>query len=89
MCSSDLESDPRRQLRTDGTLVESNIRPPSDSRLLADSVERGRTLLKAAKQKVQEEFEDFRQKAKGIARKIGETLRSKQGSSTHGRQTAL
>jgi IS5 family transposase len=27
-----------RKLRTDGTVVESNIRPPSDSRLLADSV---------------------------------------------------
>jgi IS5 family transposase len=55
-----------RKLRTDGTVVESNIRPPSDSRLLADSVRvlarsvaRGRTLLKACKQKVQEGFEDF------------------------------
>ena len=73
-----------RKLRTDGTVVESNIRPPSDGRLLADSVRvlarnvaRGRTLLKAAKQKVQEEFEDFTQSAKGISRKIGETLRSK------------
>ena len=27
-----------RKLRTDGTVVESNIRPPSDNRLLADSV---------------------------------------------------
>ena len=74
-----------RKLRTDGALVESNIRPPSDGRLLADSVRvlarsvaRGRTWLKTAKQKVQGEFEDFTQTAKGLARKIGETLRSKQ-----------
>ncbi len=76
-----------RKLRTDGTVVESNIRPPSDAsdgRLLADSVRvlarsvsRGQALLKAAKQKVLEEFEDFTHSAKGIARKIGETLRSK------------
>jgi len=72
------------KMRTDGTVVESNIRPPSDGRLLADSVRvlarsvlRGQTILKAAKQKVQEEFEDFTQTAKGLARKIGETLRSK------------
>ncbi len=83
-----------RKLRTDGTVVESNIRPPSDGRLLADSVRvlargvsRGRTLLKAAQQKVQEEFEDFTQSAKGIARKIGETLRSKKEvAQTAGRQ---
>src|SRR6266498_551075 len=49
-----------RKLRTDGTVVESNIRPPSDSRLLADSVRvlarsavRGQALLHAAGQKVQ------------------------------------
>jgi IS5 family transposase len=83
-----------RRLRTDGTVVESNIRPPSDGRLLADSVRvlarsvsQGRSLLKAAKQKVVEEFEDFTQSAKGIARKIGETLRSKkEAAQTAGRQ---
>ena len=83
-----------QKLRTDGTLVESNIRPPSDGRLLADSVRvlarsvaRGRTLLKTAKQKVQEEFEDFTQRAKGLARQIGETLRSKkEAAQTAGRQ---
>lgn len=65
-------------------LVESNIHPPCDGRLLADSVRvlarsvaRGQAILKTAKQKVQEEFEDFTQTAKGLARKIGETLRSK------------
>jgi IS5 family transposase len=73
-----------RKLRTDGTVVESNIRPPSDGRLLADSVRvlarsvaRGQTILKAAKQKLLSEFEDLTQNAKGLARKIGETLRSK------------
>ena len=73
-----------RKMRTDGTVVESNIHPPSDGRLLADSVRvlarslaRGQTILKAAKQKVLSEFEDFTQTAKGLARKIGETLRSK------------
>jgi IS5 family transposase len=83
-----------RKLRTDGTVVESNIRPPSDGRLLADSVRvlarsvaRGRTILKAAKQKVQEEFEDFTQSAKGLARQIGETLRSqKEAARSAGRQ---
>ena len=83
-----------RKLRTDGTVVESNIRPPSDGRLLADSVRvlahsvaRGRTILKATKQKVQEEFEDFTRSAKGISRKIGETLRSKkEAARSAGRQ---
>lgn len=83
-----------RKMRTDGTLVESNIHPPSDGRLLADSVRvlarsvaRGQTILKAAQQKVQEEFEDFTQPAKGLARKIGETLRSKkEAAQVAGRQ---
>jgi len=83
-----------RKMRTDGTVVESNIRPPSDGRLLADSVRvlarsvaRGHTILKAAKQKVLSEFEDFTQTAKGLAHKIGETLRSKkEAAQTAGRQ---
>jgi len=83
-----------RKLRTDGTVVESHIRPPSDSRLLADSVRvlvrsvaRGHAILKAAKQKVQDEFEDFTQKAKGLSRQIGETLRSqKEAARSAGRQ---
>jgi len=83
-----------RKLRTDGTVVESNIRPPSDGRLLADSVRvlarsvsRGRSLLKAAKQEVLEGFEDFTQNAKGLARRIGETLRSKkEAAQVAGRQ---
>ncbi len=83
-----------RKLRTDGTVVESNIRPPSDSRLLADSVRvlarsvvRGRTILPAARQKVQERFEDFTRTAKRIAHKIGETLRTKKAAArSAGRQ---
>jgi len=83
-----------RKLRTDGTLVESHIRPPSDNRLLADSirvlartVRRGRKLLSAAGQKVQAGFADLTQTAKGLARQIGETLRSKkQAALAQGRQ---
>jgi len=79
-----------RKLRTDGTVVESNIRPPSDGRLLADSVrvlsrhvQRGRTLLAA----VQAGFEDLMQSAKQLSHKIGETLRSKKAAAqTQGRQ---
>ncbi len=73
-----------RKLRTDGTVVESNIRPPSDNRLLADSVRvlarsvvRGGSLLKTAGQKAQEQFEDCTQAAKQLSRQIGETLRTK------------
>jgi transposase, IS5 family len=73
-----------QKMRTDGTVVESNVRPPSDGRLLSDSVRvlarsvaRGQTILKTARQKVLEEFEDFTQTAKGLSRKIGEALRSK------------
>ncbi len=60
-----------RKMRSDGTVVESNIRPPSDGRLLSDSVRvlarsvaRGQTILKTARQKVLEEVEDFTQTAK-------------------------
>jgi transposase, IS5 family len=73
-----------RKLRTDGTVVEANIRPPSDSRLLADSVRvlartivRGQALLQSVGEKVQAGFEDGTQQAKRLAHQIGETLRSK------------
>ncbi len=73
-----------RKMRPDGTVVESNIRPPSDGRLLSDSVRvlartvaRGQTILKTVGKKVLEEFEDFSQTSKGLSRKIGETLRSR------------
>ena len=70
-----------RKLRTDGTVVESNIRPPSDNRLLADGVRvLARTVVRARellKQTIQPPFEDFTQTAKQLARQIGETLRKK------------
>jgi IS5 family transposase len=73
-----------RKMRTDGTVVESNLRPPSDGHLLSDSVRvlartvaRGQTILKTVGKNVLEEFEDLTQMAKGLSRKIGETLRSK------------
>ena len=83
-----------RKLRTDGTVVESNIRPPSDSRLLADSVRvlarsvvRGQAILHSTGQKVQAGFEDLTQKAKRLAHQIGESLRSKkEAAQTAGRQ---
>ena len=83
-----------RKLRTDGTVVESNIRPPSDSRLLADSVRvlarsivQGQAILHSAGQKVQAGFEDLTQQAKRLAHQIGESLRSKKEvAQTAGRQ---
>lgn len=80
-----------RKLRTDGTLVESNIRPPSDNRLLADGVRvLARTVVRAREllqHNVQEPFEDFTQAAKQRARQIGETLRKKtEAAKTAGRQ---
>jgi IS5 family transposase len=80
-----------RKLRTDGTVVESHIRPPSDNRLLADGVRvLARTVVRArelVKQVVQEPFEDFTQTTKQLARQIGETLRKKtEAAKTAGRQ---
>ncbi len=80
-----------RQLRTDGTVVESNIRPPSDNHLLADGVRvLARTVVRARellKQTIQKPFEDFTQTAKQLARQIGETLRKKtDAAKTAGRQ---
>jgi IS5 family transposase len=80
-----------RKLRTDGTVVESNIRAPSDNRLLADGVRvLARTVVRAREllqHKVQEPFEDFTQTAKQRARQIGETLRKKTDTAkTVGRQ---
>ena len=79
-----------QKLRTDGTVVESNIRPPSDNRLLADSVRvlarnvvRARAVLSAAGKKAQKKFEDFTQEAKQLSRQIGETLRTKTDSGAH------
>jgi IS5 family transposase len=80
-----------RKLRTDGTVIESNIRAPSDNRLLADGIRvLARTVVRARvllTQKVQEPFEDFTQAAKQRARQIGETLRKKtEAAKSAGRQ---
>lgn len=80
-----------RKLRTDGTVVESNIRPPSDSRLLADGVRvLARTVMRArevVQQTLQEPLEDFTQTARQLSRQIGETLRKKsEAAKSAGRQ---
>lgn len=71
-----------RKMRTDGTVVETNIHPPSDSSLLADAVRvLGRTLSRA-KQVLGEQAElgkeVFRNRTRGVrrlARQVGEAMR--------------
>jgi IS5 family transposase len=71
-----------RKLRTDGTVVETNIHPPSDSSLLADSVRvLGRTLQRA-KQVVGETtqlgkavFRNRVRRVRQLARQVGEAMR--------------
>ena len=71
-----------RKMRTDGTVVETNIHPPSDSSLLADSVKViGRTLSRA-KQVLDEQVElgqeVFRNRIRSVrrlARQVGEAMR--------------
>ena len=71
-----------RKLRTDGTVVETNIHPPSDSSLLADSVRvLGRTLSRA-KAVLEEQThlgrEVFRNRMRSVrrlARQVGEAMR--------------
>jgi IS5 family transposase len=71
-----------RKLRTDGTVVETNIHLPSDSSLLADSVRvLGRTLSRA-KQVLDEQAElsktVFRNRIRSVrrlARQVGEAMR--------------
>ena len=71
-----------RKLRTDGTVVETNIHHPSDSSLLADSVRiLGRTLRRAKevlKQKTDIRQEVFRNRIRSVrrlARQVGEAMR--------------
>ena len=66
-----------RKLRTDGTVVETNIHAPSDSRLLADSVRVIGRSLQRAKQLLSEQtdlgrqvFRNRNRSAKKIARQI-------------------
>jgi IS5 family transposase len=76
-----------RKLRTDGTVVESNIHPPTDNSLLADSVRvLGRTLQRAKQvladrgDLAQQVFRNRVRSARRTARHISETLRK--GSET-------
>ena len=69
-----------KKLRTDGTVVETNVHPPSDSRQLADSVRvLERAIQRARKMQgvLEQAGEDYVQKARQTARKIGETLRKR------------
>jgi len=74
-----------RKLRTDGTVVESNIHVPSDSRLLADSVRViGRTLQRA-KQVLSEQtelgaqvFRNRTRSARKTARQVGRLITRQQ-----------
>jgi len=71
-----------RKLRTDGTVVESNIHPPSDSSLLADSVRvlgralvRSRQVLGEQTDLGQKVFHNRIRSARRLARQIGEAMR--------------
>jgi IS5 family transposase len=71
-----------RKLRTDGTVVETNIHPPSDSSLLADSVRvLGRTLSRAKavlKEQTNLGREVFRNRTRSVrrlARQVGAAMR--------------
>lgn len=71
-----------RKLRTDGTVVETNIHPPSDSSLLCDSVKVLGRALRRAKAVLAEETalakETFRNRIRSVrrlARQVGEAMR--------------
>jgi IS5 family transposase len=71
-----------RKLRTDGTVVEANIHPPSDSRLLADSVRvlgrslsRARQILGEQAELGQAVFRNRTRSVRRLARQVGEAMR--------------
>jgi transposase, IS5 family len=73
-----------KKLRTDGTVVESNIHPPSDSRQLADSVrvlertaQRARQVSQAIRAVVKATGTQLTRKARDLARSIGENAKKK------------
>ena len=73
-----------KKLRTDGTVVETHIHAPSDSRQLADSVRvlartigKARKVLQNVKDGVTDGVVDFTTTARRTARKIGEILRKR------------
>lgn len=71
-----------RKLRTDGTVIETNIHHPTDSRLLADGVrvlsrtlKRAQGLLAGATDLTQAAFRDRSRSAKRAARQIAQIVR--------------
>jgi len=69
-----------RKMRTDGTVVETNIHLPSDNRQLADSVRVLTRIVERARKIPQimiENQENFTKTARHLARKIGETLKKR------------
>ena len=73
-----------RKLRTDGTVVETNIRHPSDSSLLADgvrvlsrSLKRAQKLVTGATEMAKTTFRDRSRSARQQARRIAETARKR------------
>ena len=78
----DLKVTRGRKLRTDGTVVETNIHAPSDSSLLADSVRvlgrtlhRARSVLVESSSPVQRLFRNRTRSARRAARQIGQVIR--------------
>lgn len=73
-----------RKLRTDGTVVETNIHPPSDSSLLGDSVRvLGRTLSRAKQvlwnetQLGKDVYRNRIRSVRRLARQVGEAMRKR------------
>jgi transposase, IS5 family len=73
-----------RKLRTDGTVVETNIHPPSDSFLLADSVRvlgrtlhRAKDLLHEKAELPQKIFRNRIRSVRRLARQVGEAMRKR------------
>jgi IS5 family transposase len=73
-----------RKLRSDSTVVETTIHPPSDSSLLADGVRvlsrlvgRAKGVVGTAVAGVRDQFRDRTRSAKRLARQIGEAARRK------------
>ena len=84
-----------RKLRNDTTVVETDIRPPSDSGLLADGVRvlsrvarRAKALVGAAAGGAADLFRDRTRSAKRLARSVGETARQRGEAAADARQAA-
>jgi len=82
-----------RKLRTDGTVVESHIRYPTDSSLLEDSVrvlsrlvKRGQAILLDQAELVADTFRDRTRSARNAARRIYENARRKSETAKAGVQ---